>query len=116
MDSAQTSSVDADALVSRIHETAQEMSGWLKFLGAVQIAIGIPSLIGLVGALYIWLGILLWQAGTAAESDRPVQLATMMSKIKTVVIVTGVLTALGLVSMIVIFLTVGGGILTLLQQ
>lgn len=116
MDSTHTSTADSETLVKSIHATANDMSGWLKFLGAVQIAIGIPSLIGLIGALYIWLGILLWQAGTAAESNQPEQLTTMMSKLKTVFIVTGVLAALGLVSMIVMFLTIGGGILTLLQQ
>lgn len=115
MESVQTSP-DSDVIVDSVHSTAQDMSGWLKFLGAVQIIIGIPLLIGLVGALYIWLGVLLWQAGTAAESNQPQQLTEMMNKLKTFFIVTGVLAALGALSMFVTFLTVGGGILTFLSQ
>lgn len=92
------------------------MSGWLKFLGIVQIAIGIPALAGLVGALYIWLGVLLLQAGNAAQSNQPHKLIEVMDKLKTFFLVSGILAALGILTFLVVILTIGGGLLTLFSQ
>lgn len=117
METPQASTIDTyGGLVGRIHDTAMDMSGWLKFLGAVQIAVGIPTLVGLIGALYIWLGVLLWQAGTAAQSPDPEKLGRMMRKLKTFFVVTGVLAALSLIAMIVTLVVAGGTIFTVLQQ
>jgi hypothetical protein len=92
------------------------MSGWLKFLGIVQIIVGIPAVIGLVGILYIWVGYLLYKAGDLAATGNTEDLNEMMEKLKTVVIIAAVLTALGLLSMI-FFLFVGGlGIFSAMNQ
>ena len=56
--------------LARLLVPAYESKGWLKLLGAVAIIIGgihALSIIGIVIAwLYIWVGILLWQAGERA--------------------------------------------------
>jgi hypothetical protein len=81
------------------------MSGWLKFLGVAYIITGIPSLIVLVGAINIWLGVLLFQAGTAAERGDDTALLRMLSKFKTFFIINAVmlLLAVALIGFIVLF-------------
>lgn len=81
------------------------MSGWLKLLGVAYIVSGIPTLVVLVGALNIWLGVLLVQAGSAAEAGDDHALLRMMGKFKTFFIVNAVLVLLAvlMVALIVIF-------------
>lgn len=115
MESPQSPAVESGALLDRIKSTAEDMSGWLKFLGVLNIIMGIPSLIVLVGALYIWLGVLLYQAGSAAESHRTEKLDRMMKKLKTYFIVTGLLAIIGLLCMIGWFAIMGFGIISALS-
>ena len=96
-----SASIDPSTLIDQLKSYASDMAGWLKFLGICQILVGIPSLIVLVGALYIWMGVLLYQAGSAAGTGPDQDFARMMSKLKTYFIITGVLVILGILSMIV---------------
>lgn len=116
MKSPQSPSVESGAILDRIKYTAEDMSGWLKFLGVMNIIMGIPSLIVLVGALYIWLGVLLYQAGTAAGSHRTEKLHRMMKKLKTYFIVMGILAIIGIIVMIVSFLVMGSAIFSALPE
>jgi hypothetical protein len=99
------STESASTLITRLKERARSMSGWLKFLGVAYIITGIPSLIVLVGAINIWLGVLLFQAGTAAERGDDTALLRMLSKFKTFFIINAVmlLLAVALIGFIVLF-------------
>lgn len=101
----------ASTLVALLKERARSMSGWLKFLGVAYIITGIPSLIVLVGALNIWLGVLLFQAGTAAERGDDTALLRMLSKFKMFFIINAVALLLAVAFMIFIFLFVGAAAL-----
>ena len=101
------SSTDDDLVLSALKTRARSMSGWLKFLGVAYIITGIPSLIVLVGALNIWLGVLLFQAGTAAERGDDTALLRMLGKFKTFFIINAVL-MLFTVALFVFFLLFAG--------
>lgn len=94
-------------IFAALKKHAHSMSGWLKFLGVINIIMGIPSLIVLVGALHIWLGVLLYQAGTAAGQGDEHALLRMMGKLKTYFIVNAVLALFG-IAVIVLFILFAG--------
>ena len=67
------------------------------------------TLVGIIIAwLPIWMGVLLFQAGSRAESaavtKQPVELVTMMDKLKVYFIIQGVLAIIGLVSVVIMLL------------
>lgn len=117
-------STGADWL-ARLLVPAYEAKGWLKLLGAVAIIIGgiqALTIIGIVVAwLYIWVGILLWQAGERAEEAtrmrNPFILEQYLQKIKTIILIVGVLTlvsiVVGIFSIILVFAI--GGVATLMD-
>jgi hypothetical protein len=88
-------------------QTVRELSmpiyqarGWLKFLGVMTIIGGIPSVFVLVGILQIWIGIVLFQAGSSIDSagqfgDKFAFLRSL-SSLKTYFIIQGVLTLIGI--------------------
>jgi hypothetical protein len=92
-----------------ISTPAAGMSGWLKFIGVINILIGIPNMIILVGFLYIWLGVLLYQAGDAASTAGAQDVPRLLNKLKTYFIINGVLMLLGLLVFILFFAVVGVG-------
>lgn len=112
METTQATTTTSSNLLPQIKSTAEDMSGWLKFIGVVSIIVGVPMIIGLVGILYIWIGVLLYQAGNAAESSDTEKLSVMMNKLKTFFIITGILTGLSLLGMIIAFLTTGLSVLS----
>jgi len=74
--------------------------GWLKFLGVMTIIGGIPSIFVLIGILQIWIGVLLFQAGSSLDSagqfgDKFAFLRSL-SSIKTYFVIQGVLTLIGI--------------------
>ena len=79
------------------------MSGWLKFVGIVTILAAVPSALTIVGLviawLPIWLGILLVQAGTAADRGSQDELLRMIEKLRTYFMVQGIL----IIVLIVVF-------------
>lgn len=91
---------------TRLLIPAYESKGWLKFLGVVMIISGgltALTIVGLIFAwLYIWVGVLLWQAGDRANSAYlsrdHAMLTQYMQKLKTIIVIAGVLTAIGLVA------------------
>ena len=107
MDFAEETAGNETLILSALKKRARSMSGWLKFLGVAYIITGIPSLIVLVGALNIWLGVLLFQAGTAAEEGNDHALLRMLSKFKTYFIVNAVLMLIT-VAFFVLFLLFAG--------
>ncbi len=89
---------------------------WLILPGVISIVIGIPYLLFfLLGAIYIWIGVLLFQANSGLESARRTgsrnDLMTALSKINTLFIIVGVLTIISIVLAIgaLLFLISVGG-------
>lgn len=108
----------------RLEGALRGMKGWLKFLGILMIIMGIPSALMLVGILYIWLGVVLYQAGSRAQqflvSKSSDDLADFASKLKTFFLVTGILVLVGIIigviSFCIWFFVVGIGlIMTMIQ-
>lgn len=94
-----------DGWFGRLVMPALESKGWLRFLGVVLIAWGALSVLTIVGILfawlYIWVGVLLWQAADraaqAAQLREPAMLEQFLQKLKTVIIVAGVATAVSVI-------------------
>jgi hypothetical protein len=87
-------------LVQELSQPIFQARGWLKFLGVLSIISGIPSILVLVGILQIWLGILLFQAGSSIDSanrlgDRFAFLGSLNS-LKTYFVIQGVLSLIGI--------------------
>ena len=96
-----------------------QVKGWMKLLGIVMIVYGIIMALTIVGIIVawlpIWLGILLFQAATAAESaqitgDKNQFMASLM-KLKTYFIINGVLMLVVLIFMGLSMLLAGGSFL-----
>jgi hypothetical protein len=88
-------------LVQQLSIPIYQARGWLKFLGVLTIIGGIPSVFALVGILQIWIGILLFQAGSSIESagqfgDKFAFLRSM-GNLKTYFVIQGVLTLIGII-------------------
>ena len=104
-------------ILNQIQGVSNNMTGWLKFLGIINIiqgAIAIISTFGIgiiIAWLPIWLGVLLLQAGsriTAARfSNNQEELITMMDKLRLYFIIQGVLIIVVLALAIIGFLVFG---------
>jgi hypothetical protein len=98
---------------TRLLQPAFESKGWLRFLGVVAIASGALAALTIVGILfawlYVWVGVLLWQAGERAgqawlQRD-PAVFEQFMRKLKTLITIAGVATVLSLAVGLLAFLT-----------
>lgn len=87
------------------------MSRWLKFVGIVTIVSAVPmalTIFGLIIAwLPIWLGVLLIQAGSAAQQQDERELLRMVEKLKTYFIIQGLLILLGIAVAVLISIFFG---------
>lgn len=103
---------------ARFLTPAEDTKGWLKFMGIVSIVSGALmafTVIGILWAwLYVWLGVLLWQAGDRAGQAVARRDAAMFEqyllKLKTVIMIAGVVVAIGVLLTalgLVMLLTVG---------
>jgi len=105
--------------IGRLLRPVAETRGWLKFLGVVMIGLGglaALTIVGLIVAwLYVWVGVLLWQAGDragwATARRDPVWLEQYLEKLKTLILISGVVVAIHLVLVILVLsflITLGG--------
>lgn len=110
---------DEQQLVREVSAPLFAAKGWMKFLGVLMIIYGVLIALTVVGIIIcwlpIWIGVLLFQAATAAESTQAsgskMELYGAMSKLKTYFTIYGVLALIGLVvSIIAIFI---GGLASL---
>jgi hypothetical protein len=98
-----------DNSLDAIKQTAVSMSGWLKFLGIINIIWGAVTAISIVGIIFawlpIWLGVVLLQAASSAThanlSNDPNDLAEMMSKLRMYFIIQGVLIIVSVAAVII---------------
>jgi len=107
---------DEQVIISQINASAQDMSRWLKSFGILNIIIGIPSLLFLVGAINIWLGWTLYQAGKAAGAGSAEKVNRMMGKMKTYFAVMTILTSIGIVVSILGFAVMGTALFNLFSS
>ncbi len=88
-------------LVQELSTPIFQSRGWLKFLGVLFILGGIPSIVFLVGIIQIWMGIVLFQAGSSIEAANnagdKTSFLKSMGNLKTFIVVQGVLALLGLI-------------------
>jgi hypothetical protein len=91
-------------MVQQLSMPIYQARGWLKFLGVMTIISGIPSIFFLIGILQIWIGVLLFQAGSSIESagqfgDKFAFLRSM-GGLKTYFIIQGVINLIGIISVL----------------
>ena len=104
-----------------IAAVGDNMVGWLKLLGVMSIVMGVLTAITIVGILIawlpIWMGVLLFQAGsqiTEARVSRNYQhLVEMMRKFKTYFMIQGILLIVGLALSIISFLISGAAMMSM---
>lgn len=114
----------SQALVKEITGPLYEVRGWMKFLGVVMIVQGIMvalSIIGIVVAwLPIWLGVLLFQSASAAEtaqiSGNKAQLMESLRKLKMYFIINGVLMLIMLIFVGFSVLFAGAGLFSIMGR
>lgn len=90
--------VPATDWFSRLLQPVAESTGWLKFLSVAVIALGVLTALTIVGLviawLYIWVGVLLWQASERASRAQitrdPAQLEEYLRKLRTLIVIAGV--------------------------
>lgn len=112
---------DASRHLNEMAVVGENMVGWLKFLGVVNIIMGIFVALSIVGIIIawlpIWLGVLLFQAGnqiTEARISRNFyHLVTMMQKFKMYFMIQGILLLISLIFGVIGFLSFGAALFSL---
>ncbi len=92
-------------LVQELSEPVFQARGWLKFLGILSIIGGVGQALSIVGILFawlpIWMGVLLFQAGSSVEGAKQFgdrfAFLNSLGKLKTYFVLQGVLSLLGIV-------------------
>ncbi|MEO0069624.1 MAG: DUF5362 family protein [candidate division WOR-3 bacterium] len=108
------SSVTTAVSDSPVRENIRGMKGWLKFLGIVQIVIGILQALTIFGIFWawlpIWLGVILNSASTKAEDyvEKGDQegLAAFISKLKLFFIINGIMMIISLAGVAILLIMV----------
>jgi hypothetical protein len=111
-------------VINGIKQSAASLSGWLKFLGIVNIVIGALTALTLVGIIYawlpIWMGVLLLQSGNSASNaqigDNFPELVIMVQKLRTFFILTAVMVIISLAIMIISIIALSARLLPFLDQ
>lgn len=110
-------------VTDRLLAIAGQSKGWLKFLGILMIINGIITALTIVGILIawlpIWMGVLLFQAGsradTAALTKDSSQLVPMMDKLRVYFMIQGVLILIVLAALVIGLITSGGALFSIFQ-
>jgi len=110
-------------ILNQIQQVSNGMTGWLKFLGIVNIISGALTALSLWGIIIawlpIWLGVLLLQAATritnARFANNEGELVQMMDKLRLYFVIQGVLIIVSIVVAIVAMVIFGGLIFKYMQ-
>lgn len=86
-------------IFDQLKTAAKNMSGWMKLLGIITIISGVISVLSVVGIIVawipIWLGILLIQSASRANSasslNKPEELLLMLDKLRLYFAVQGIM-------------------------
>ncbi|MFQ5652716.1 MAG: DUF5362 family protein [bacterium] len=103
---------------------AGKSKGWFKFLGVLSIVGGVLTALTIVGILVawlpIWMGVLLFQAGSQADrlvaTKEPARLVKMLDKLRVYFMIQGVLVLITLATFVISILLTGGTIFSVLQS
>ena len=116
--------MEEKTLIQEISSPIYEARGWMKLLGVVSIIYGIVLIFTIFGIIIcwlpIWLGVLLFNAGSKIElamtgGDKNA-LITSLSKIKTYFIISGVLMLLMIIIFLISLLVTGGAFFSALNS
>jgi hypothetical protein len=111
-------------VIGDIRQTAQEMAGWLKFVGIINIIGGAISAITIIGIIIawipIWMGVLLFQSGSNATNaqagQRTEELVNMIKKLKAYFIINGILIIVWVAIIVFGFIFMMMGLLPFLNE
>ncbi len=113
-------STTTTTLTPRILEAARDMSGWLKFIGVVTMLSGIPAALTIFGLIVawipIWLGLLLIQAGSAAQGRSEEDVLRMLIRLRTYFLIQGLLILLAMAAVLIVSIFFGAFILQALEM
>lgn len=109
--------MEENSLIKTLSLPLYQSKGWMKLIGVMMILYGLLvalSIIGIIVAwLPIWMGILLFQAASAAEDaqakESPEDLLNALNRLRTYFTIMGVLTLIGLIFAFLGFFTGMGG-------
>jgi hypothetical protein len=110
--------VDQENLIKEVSIPIYQARGWMKLLGILNIIGGILVALTLIGIIIawlpIWMGVILYQAGSASEqayfNGDKYSLVKSLSQLKLYFTINGILALIGIISwviMLIVFL-VGG--------
>lgn len=112
---------DASRHLNEMAAVGENMVGWLKFLGIMNIILGVMIALSIVGIIiawiWIWLGVLLFQAGNqiteARISRNYYHLVTMMQKFKMYFMIQGILLLISLIFGVIGVLSFGAALFSI---
>lgn len=110
--------VDQSNLIKEVTAPVYQARGWMKFLGILLIIGGILYAITIVGIIIawlpIWMGVVLFQAGSSSEqayfSGDKFSLLKSLNQLKLYFTIMGIMTLIGIIfsAIIVISALIGG--------
>ena len=107
-------------LRQRTLDQARAMSFWLKLLGVITILSAVPAAITVIGLVVAWLpillGVLLVQAGIAAQRGSDFELLRLVEKLKTYFLIQGVLVIVVVVVGAGLMLFVGAAMIEMIRE
>lgn len=113
-------STNPSRTIERLAERARSLSGWLRFFGGVTVAAAIPSILSIFGIVFawlpIWLGVLLFQAGTAAGRGTDEELIRMIEKLRLYFIVQCVVIIIAAIMLGIAFIFFGSVMFEMMRE
>lgn len=111
--------VDQSNLIKEVTAPVYQARGWMKFIGVLMIIGGIGYAITIVGIIIawlpIWMGVVLFQAGSSSEqayfSGDKYSLIKSLNQVKLYFTIMGIMTLIGIIfSALVIVAFFAGGL------
>jgi hypothetical protein len=98
-------------VLENMRRTARDMAGWLKFIGIVTFLSGLPAALTIVGLVVawvpLWLGVLLVQAGSAAQRGDDEDLLVIFQKLRTFFMIQGIMMVIAFIILILTLVITG---------
>lgn len=116
--------MEEKSLIQEISVPIYMAKGWMKFIGVMSIIYGILMIITIFGIIFcwlpIWIGILLFGAGSKIEYAQTTgdkqQLIESLSKIKTYFTITGIVMLIGIIVGVLSLLVFGSAFFAALEN
>jgi hypothetical protein len=106
-----------DNLIKEVSMPLYQAKGWMKFLGIMMIIAGALYAITIIGLIFawlpIWMGIILYQAGSSSEQayydGDKYSLIKSLTQLKLYFTITGIMALIGIVMMVIMFIVIIAG-------